>query len=344
MEKMKILHILCTDRLSGAERVHLNILSALRDGCEVYYASPDGPIREAVEAEGVRFIPADTDDIREIKRLNREISPDVVHACDPRMSFKCARAKIPFIAHLHSNCPWMKKYSPNSFALRYALKRASAAIAVSKNITDEYIFASRFADKFTVLPNVVDSRAVTDGATEICEKRYDIVFVGRITEAKRPLLFASHIKELTKRLPNLSAAMVGEGELTDELLNYIKENGIENIDVLGFQSNPYKFMANSKLNMMTSRYEGFGLVAVEGMILGVPVIAYPSGGITAIASEGGVVCRTDGEMIEAAYRLLTNADEYEKLSAKAKEASAGYTDFSAYIERIKDIYRKAAAR
>ncbi|MBR0303377.1 MAG: glycosyltransferase, partial [Clostridia bacterium] len=130
---MKILHILSTDRLSGAENVHLDILRALASSEEFdgAYASPDGPIREAVEAAGVRFIPVDPESPKNIASLFSEFRADLVHACDPRMSFKCAAAGVPFISHLHNNCPWMKKLTPNSAALRYAVRRARAVIAVS---------------------------------------------------------------------------------------------------------------------------------------------------------------------------------------------------------------------
>jgi len=69
---MKILHFLVTDKLSGAENVMLSILRSLKDGNEVYYVSPEGPVRKFVEEAGVNFIPADTDSIPEIKRIYKE--------------------------------------------------------------------------------------------------------------------------------------------------------------------------------------------------------------------------------------------------------------------------------
>ena len=335
---MKILHVLGTDRLSGAENVHLDILRALKDENEVIYASPDGPIREAVEAAGVRFLPCDTDDVSVLKKLYREERPDIVHSCDPRISFKCALAGIPFIAQLHCNCPWMKKYSPNSFALRFTVRRADAVIAVSDSIPESYVFKKSFGEKLHVIPNAVDREKVERMAAEPYDGEFDLVFVGRLSSEKRPLVFLSVVEKLTARLPGITAAMVGDGDMARDVRRFIEERGMKNVTLTGFDPNPYRIMARSKLNVMTSECEGFGLAAVEGMVLSKPIVAFPSGGITAIAEKGGAVCDSEDSMTDCIYRLLTDGEEYSRLCEKAREASYIYTDTAAYIERIKQLY------
>ncbi len=336
---MRILHILGTDRLSGAENVHLGILRALKDKNEVIYASPDGPIREAVEEAGVRFIPCDTESPRKIRKLCDEIHPDIVHACDPRMSFKCALAGVHFTSHLHNNCPWMKKINTNSLALRYAAKKADDVIVVSRSVSDDYVFNKAFSGKLHVIPNTVDAQKVKRMANEPFDTEYNLLFVGRLTDQKRPILFLSLVKELTASYPALRAAMVGEGEMLGDVDKYIKENNIENVDVLGFQTNPYKIMAHSRIVVFTSYYEGFGLVAVEGMILGKPPVAYPAGGITEIARCGGFVCESPEEMKKTVLELLNDDAKYSEASRRAKSSSHQYTDIDNYISEIYKIYK-----
>ncbi|MBQ7714943.1 MAG: glycosyltransferase [Clostridia bacterium] len=335
---MKILHFLVTDRLSGAERVHLDILKALKENNEVVYASPDGPIREAVEAEGVRFLPCNTDSIKEIKRLYSKERPNIVNACDPRMSFKCAAAGIPFVSHLHANCPWMSHRSILSYALRYAVKRADAVIAVSDEIADSFVFKKALGDKLFVLPNVVDAEKVIELAKEPCDGEYDLVFVGRLDEVKRPLVFLDVVSRLAERLPGIRAAIVGDGKLRADAEKRKDELGLTNVEIMGFDPNPYRIMARSKINVMTSSYEGFGLVAVEAAILSVPTLAFPSGGITKIASETGFVCLDTDEMVKRAEELLTDLSLYEKTAERAKSASFAHTDTISYIEKIEQIY------
>ncbi len=338
---MKILHFLVTDKLSGAENVMLSILKSMKDGNEVYYVSPDGPVRRFVEEAGVNFIAADTDSIPEIKRIYKEIKPDIVHACDPRMSFKCALAGIPFIAHLHNNCPWLRKFSPNSVALLYAVKKAKAVVTVSDSIEKEYIFRKAFKNKLYMIPNTVDRQRVETMAKEDFDRKYDIIFIGRMNEQKRPLLFLDFVKALTEKLPDVTAAMVGEGELFDEVKERIEKDNIKNVSLLGFNANPYKIIKNSKINVFTSYYEGFGLVAVESMILSKPVLGYAVGGLAGVIAPGsGYLCKDNSDMVEKAEKLLTDEELYSVMSEGAYKNSYRFTDTEGYMAGIKKLYEQ----
>lgn len=334
-----ILHFLVTDRLSGSENVVIDILKHFKGGNEVYYVSPEGPIRECVEACGINYIACDTDDISQIKKVYREVNPDIVHACDPRMSFKCALAGIPFIAHLHNNCPWMKSFSPSSFALLYAIKRSEAVITVSDSIKEEYVFRRALGAKHFMISNAVDAKKVMRAAAEPFDKSFDIVFVGRLNEQKRPLLFLEFIKKLKCKIPSLTAVMVGEGELEGECRKYIAEERLDGVTLWGFDSNPYRIIQSSKINVFTSYYEGFGLVAVESMALCKPVLAFPAGGLAKIVNDGcGALCGSLDEMVTEAYNLLCDASLYEKKSKAAFERSKLFTDTEAYMEKISRVY------
>ncbi len=336
---MKILHFLVTDKYSGAENVQLSILEEMKDGNEVYYVSPDGPVREFVEKAGVRFVPANTESISEIKRIYREIKPDVVHACDPRMSFKCALAGIPFIAHLHCNKPWLKRPGINSIALLYAIMKAKYVITVSDSVEEEYIFRKAFGDKLRMIPNIVDREKTERMGAEEHSSEYDLVFVGRMNEQKRPLLFLELAALVQKEIPELKAVMLGEGELFDEVKEKKEKEKIDCVILQGFDPNPYKFINKSKLNVFTSHYEGFGLVAVESMILGKPVLAYAVGGLADIVTdESGYLCSSNEDMAEKIVKLLKDKELYEKLSSGAYKNSFRFTDKDGYMKKIKEVY------
>ena len=61
---LKVLHILSSNRYSGAENVACQIIKALGDTCESAYCSPEGPIREAIEDRDIKFI--------SLKKVNRK--------------------------------------------------------------------------------------------------------------------------------------------------------------------------------------------------------------------------------------------------------------------------------
>src|SRR6185295_8187388 len=68
--------------------------------------------------------------------------------------------------------------------------------------------------------------------------------------------------------------MIGAGELENYLKTLVRELGVEeSVFFLGWQSNPFKFIARSDIFVLPSLTESFGLVLVEAMACGLPVIA-----------------------------------------------------------------------
>ena len=104
-----------------------------------------------------------------------------------------------------------------------------------------------------------------------------IIHVGRLAESKRHdrLLDAYKASGIDAKL-----LIVGEGNMRASIEKKITEMNIDDKVILyGFSSNPYPLIANAKLLVLTSDYEGFGNVLVEAMCLGVPVLSTdcPSG-------------------------------------------------------------------
>ena len=74
--------------------------------------------------------------------------------------------------------------------------------------------------------------------------------------------------------------LVGQGKLFNETVELAKSLGLENkVFFLGFQKNPYPFIKNARMMVLSSRFEGFGRVIAESLALGTPVISTdcPSG-------------------------------------------------------------------
>ena len=102
---------------------------------------------------------------------------------------------------------------------------------------------------------------------------YDIAFVGRLTLQKNPIKLLDIIKRVNELKPGIRAIIIGDGEEKNKCEEYIKENNLENVVTLkGFLENPFPYLKKSKVVIMPSLFEGFGLVAIESMICGVPVL------------------------------------------------------------------------
>lgn len=158
---MRVLHLLKSNKYSGAENVVLTIMDACPD-IEMIYASTDGPIRKVVEDRGHRFYPLEETSVRMVKKAVGELQPDIIHAHDFTMASTAAWAAgdIPVIAHLHNNPPWLKKVGVKSIVFALALPKIRQVISVSKAVEDEYIFRGLMKNKNTVIGNVVDAEDV----------------------------------------------------------------------------------------------------------------------------------------------------------------------------------------
>lgn len=336
----KVLHFIITDVFSGAESVAAHIIKNLpQDWCG-WYASPAGKGIEAAKEMGLQTLICDTSDTRDIRRVYNEIKPDAVHAHDPRMSFNCARAGIPFVAHLHNNCLWLRKLCPNSVALLYVCKRAEKVFCVSQSIIDEYIFSGALKKKAEVLHNCLDRDEIEEKAAEALDKSYDVSFVGRLTRQKQPFEFVRLVAMLKEKKPDISAVMVGDGELREEVNALAKQLGVDGcIETVGYQSNPYKYMAASKIGVLTSAWEGFGLVAVEHLLLGKPFVCYPVGGLVNIVNdENGKLCRDATDMASQILRLLSDGAYYQSKSRAAVSSAGRFCDRKTYTEKIIKAY------
>jgi glycosyltransferase involved in cell wall biosynthesis len=136
--------------------------------------------------------------------------------------------------------------------------------------------------------------------------------------------------------------IIGEGELRQELEAKVACLGLGNcVRLLGFQSNPYKFMAAADVFALSSLWEGFGNVIVEAMACGVPVVAsdclHGPAEIITNGVNGLLVPPSDDQALSRAMlRVLTDQALRERLSANGRARAEDFqarTIASAY-ERL----------
>lgn len=195
-----------------------------------------------------------------------------------------------------------------------AYNKMDVVVCVSEFSAQKFIqrFAG-FNKKLTTIDNPVATNNLHQLAEAFGPKKctsFCIVAVGRLTEPKR-IDRLLRVAALCKKdqLP-VQFQIVGDGELRDELQNIARElNVYDKVEFAGYQSNPYPFIKAADVLISTSAYEGFGLVLVEAMALGVPVISTKTVGPSEILQDD-------------TYGLLTEHDEYSIFEAVKKM----YTD------------------
>lgn len=346
---MKVMHVLSSRIYSGAEKVVCQIIKAFEKtgDADMVYCSPYSDIvRDMLAEQGVAFLSMDSITPGNLKKVIQEQKPDLIHAHDMRASFVSALCcgKIPLVSHIHNNAYDARGLSAKSIAYLVAGFKAKHILWVSNSSYEGYIFHKLFAKKSSVLYNIID-------AEQIFEKKkqddntydYDMIYVGRLTYQKDPQRLMRLCAKLKESKKDLKVAIVGTGELEAELKALCAELGLgENVHFLGFQSNPIKMVHDSKAMILTSRWEGTPMCALEAMALGTPVVSTPSDGMKDLIEDGinGYLHDNDDVLAEKLLIIMNDPEHRRVLSENTKKKFAKINDAPAYQAAIAAVYRK----
>jgi glycosyltransferase involved in cell wall biosynthesis len=342
-----ILHVIKSRIYSGAENVVCQIIKGLSDKEEFIYMAPHGPIEDKLKSIGLydNYYGIDKLNVAAIQDAVSKFHPTVVHAHDFTASVLCSvalKGSVPIVSHLHNNPPWIKSINIKTLSYLYACKHFNHILMVSDAVRDEYKFSGRIHCPVSIVGNPfsvdgVVSQADTNKNPDIAS---DILFVGRLVEQKNPLLFAELAKELINRGIITTARVIGDGELLPTLETFITDNDLKGKLVAeGFKKNAYDYMANTKLQIMPSKWEGFGLVALEAMAMGLPVLGTKEGGLVNIIDDScGSICYTLEDYVSAATELLTNQKLYIDKSEGARARAMEYNNIDDYCDKLFTIY------
>ena len=343
-KKSIIIFLVNSGNYFGAEKINVKIIKKLQTKYLFYYASPKGSVDKILKEHDIRHIIISKIDRKTIRNIEKIYHPDLIHATDYKTSVMCALANIktPFISHLHSSVPWLDKIHPYTIAYLLAAEKAKKIITVSDSIEKRYIFSTFVQNKFQCILNPVCSKEILSKAGAASDKRYDICFVGRLSEEKQPLLFLDIIKSLKKKYPNLKTIMLGDGDLRKKVVEKIKkEQMTEYVLWKGFQSNPYKFMNQSKILLLTSRYEGCPLVVLEALVLGLPCVVADVGGLSDILTDKcGFLCKEKSSYQKYLSILLKHTSIYEKYSDESRKRAMFLENRFHYMEKVDNCYQQ----
>lgn len=213
-----------------------------------------------------------------------------------------AKRKILWV---HSNFDNIKKNEEASVYREY-FRKADKVVSISDKCVQ--ILQNNFPEmksKFVYLPNLTSSDVLNNTANatvseEFSKDEFNIVSVGRLTEAKGFDMAIDALKLLKEHKVSVHWWIVGDGELRTPLEKQVRDNGVEqNITFLGFKSNPYPYMNNADLIVQTSRWEGKSVVLDEAKILGKPILstAYATVKDQVINGKEGIIVEMNAEAI-----------------------------------------------
>lgn len=168
-----------------------------------------------------------------------------------------------------------------------------------------------------------------------------IIAVGRLSMQKNYASLIQSFRKVVDRHPDWTLEIYGEGEQKVALLTLIAKLKLEkHVFLKGFSSQVKEVMSQSSIFVLSSIFEGFGLVIVEAMSCGLPVVSYacPCGpkDIISEGKDGYLVPVNDEEALAEKICLLIEDEEKRKEMGKAAKAKA--EQYS--VEHITDMWMK----
>ncbi|MBI4122947.1 MAG: glycosyltransferase [Parcubacteria group bacterium] len=359
-QKKKILFLIPTLFRGGAERVISEVSLALPESMEpvivvfekkISYPyrgkliSLDSPISKNLFSRFFRFF---VRWLRFLKVLAQE-KPDCV------VSAGASANAISILAHprsvvrvdMHisgSRKGW--RQLPFKLFVRFFFKKAHLLVAVSKAIALDLEKNFRIpAEKIRVIYNPVNVAKLQALAQEPLGPEYESLFaspviiaMGRLEKQKAHGKLLRAFTQVKKKIPQAQLVLLGEGSLKDSLQELSHELGIQDsVHFLGWQENPFRFLARAKVFALSSLWEGLPDVLLEALACGLPIVSFdcksgpreilaPSTPITKQATgiEAGeyglLVQATDEELLAKAIAdLLTDSVQLAELSRKARQ-------------------------
>ena len=183
----------------------------------------------------------------------------------------------------------------------------NAIVPVSKSIQESFKEVTGIEKNIHLIYNTFDVEGIREKSREKIAKEQGhqqalrLTAVGTLKKIKGFDRLINVLGRLKREGIDFSLKIIGQGSDRVFLQQLIEENDLNNnVFLVGFQNNPYKFIINSDLFISASHQEGFSSVVVESIILGVPVITTECAGmreILGVNSEYGMVVNNDEESL-----------------------------------------------
>lgn len=249
------------------------------------------------------------------------------------------------------------------FMTKYAAKHADNVVTLSKMVKyDQIKEYSANEKKVHVIYNACDIETIKKQADEKIEEKDIIelldknkgkivINIGRLTFQKGQWHLIRAFKKVVNKIPDAKLIILGKGEMKEQLEQLVISSGLkDNVYLLGFFANPYKYLVKADIFAFSSQFEGLGNIILEAMACKKPIISTdckygpreilaPNTDLksqtktlekaeygilipvcdNAVNNENGELSSEENIMADAIIELLSNKEELNKYREKSSE-------------------------
>lgn len=226
-------------------------------------------------------------------------------------------------------------------------------ICVSEEVKKSFEKKLEIYDNIITQINPIDTYMIVKQSEQLVEdikrpKGLLLCSVGRLSNEKgyKRLLWC-HKKLIDDGLFH-TLWIIGEGNEREELENFIEENNLQNtVKLLGFKDNPYKYIKECDIFVLSSYVEGFSTVLCEAITLNKPIVSTNCPGVIQIVGENekaGIVTENDDmALYKGLKEMIENLPKLENFKNIAKKRSAIF-NLDRQVERIENIFEEVLRR
>lgn len=197
------------------------------------------------------------------------------------------------------------------------------------------------------IPNAIDIKAIHEKSLSPCDITMNqdilnLVFVGRLSHEKGVEILVDSMTCLPQEYSEkCNLYIIGDGCQRNLLERKIRENNLKNIFLLGAKQNPFPYVKQASYLVLPSKYEGFGLVLIEAMALGVPCIATKTVGATEVLDDGkyGIMVDYNIESISDSIKDCILNPEKRLIYQSLQETKLQTYTMDKYVEQLNALFR-----
>lgn len=369
---MRILQIVPSLIRGGAERLVLNLTKELEEkGHDVkifvlhddnLYTSLNSKTEVVVTPAKVSYslLGSGTSDTEAFDNAVLEFDPDVIHSHLIEAEFISRHRpfkKAVYISHWHG-CPEMLRKPPILDYLKkdtwWNWNSKRNLIRGYKECNNHFLCISEFMKNFvvenmdtdpkdcTIISNAVDTELFRPTSVSSELKTVHLIAVGKLNVNKNQQFLVRVVAKLKQDGVESDLTLLGSGAREPKLKLLASELGVSGrIHFPGTVDNPEVYLNKADILVHASHYEAFGLVLLEAMACGKPVVCFNEGGPAEVAVDGlnGFLVQRDdlSGFTSAVAKLAKDKILYSKLSSNALEFSHRY-GLKQYAEKIENLY------
>jgi glycosyltransferase involved in cell wall biosynthesis len=232
-----------------------------------------------------------------------------------------------------------------------AAARLADALIVINDVDRQYALDRGWqpADRVTVVPHGISARFIDDAPAAAAPRGGGLLFCGTWDYVKGTPYVCAAMRLLHERGTKVPLTVLGPGIPAEAVLADFDAEVKPSITVVD-RVPEERVMAEYRRHdalLFASTYEGFGLVVLEAMSQGLPVIATPAGCAASLVREGNTgyraAPRDPASLADAVQRVLGDPLEARRRAVRARDQVAGMT-WRATAERTIEVYRGALQR